>query len=172
MPTCTSASPTADHVDETVEGAPVPTRRRIGRKHLALALLAPLLVLSLAACEPNAEQAAVRHHVNSSRQAHGIHSLRDDVTVRNKAQSWADHLAATGSLSHSNLRAGLESVPWVSIAENVGRGGSIKQIHDAYMASSGHRSNILDRKWDVIGTGHAIARDGTVYTVHVFVDLR
>jgi uncharacterized protein YkwD len=172
MPTCTSASPTTDHVDETVEGTPVPTRRRIGRKHLALALLAPLLVLSLAACEPNAEQEAVRHHVNSSRQAHGIHGLRDDVTVRNKAQSWADHLAATGSLSHSDLRAGLESVPWVSIAENVGRGGSIKQVHDAYMASPGHRSNILDRRWDVIGTGHAVGREGNVYTVHVFVDLR
>lgn len=140
-------------------------------KRVALVLAVPLLVLGLAACDPSPNQESVRAHVNESRRAHGLHALGDDFTVRLKAQSWADHLASTGSLSHSRLSSGLDGLAWVSIAENVGRGGSIGRIHDSYMASPSHRANILDRRWDRIGTGHAVAGDGTVYTVHVFVDL-
>jgi len=136
-----------------------------------LVLVAPLLVVGLAACDPTPDQESVRAHVNDSRQAHGLHALGDDLAVRLKAQDWAGRLAEAGDLSHSALSSGLDGVPWVAVAENVGRGSSIGSVHDAYMRSPSHRANILDPRWDRMGTGHAVGRDGSVYTVHVFVDL-
>ena len=147
-------------------------RRRSPRtKRLALLVAAPLLVLGLAACQPNAQQESVRSHINASRQASGLRHLGDDVAVRIKAQAWAEHLASKGRLSHSSLSSGLDVVPWVAVAENVGYGSSIGSVHDQFMRSPGHRSNILDRRWDRVGTGHAVGRDGRVYVVQVFVDL-
>jgi Cysteine-rich secretory protein family len=145
--------------------------RPLRAKRLALLVAAPLLVLGLAACEPNPEQESVRSHVNASRQASGLGPLGDDVAVRLKAQAWAEHLASKGRLSHSSLSSGLDVVPWVAVAENVGYGSSIGNVHDQFMASSKHRSNILDSRWDRIGTGHAVGSDGRVYVVQVFVDV-
>lgn len=138
---------------------------------MALVVAAPLLVLGLAACDPTPNQESVRSHVNESRRDHGVHALGDDLVVRLKAQAWADRLAANGSLSHSTLSSGLDGVAWVAVGENVGRGPSVGSVHDGFMRSPRHRANILDRRWDRIGAGHAVAGDGTVYTVHVFVDL-
>lgn len=174
MPISTRAPRTAPGVDDG-RSRPVPPdgrrRRRLSTKRLALVLAAPLLVLGLAACEPTPQQDAVRGHINQSRRAAGLPALGDDVTVRLKAQAWAEQLAAKGSLSHSDLSAGLDAVPWVSIGENVGSGSSIGQVHESYMASPRHRANILDRRWDRVGTGHAVGGNGQVYTVQVFVDL-
>jgi len=124
------------------------------------------------ACGPESgAQQQVRAEVNESRRAHGLHALRDEWLVRDKAQAWAEHLARTGSLSHSRLSEGLGALPWTAIAENVGYGGSIAAVHDQFMRSSGHRANVLDRRWDVMGAGQAVARDGRVFVVHVFVAL-
>jgi uncharacterized protein YkwD len=139
-------------------------------RRLAL-VLAPLLVLGLAACQPSPQQESVRGHINESRRAHGVHQLGDDPIINHKAQAWAEHLASTGQLAHSSLSSGLDGLPWAAVAENVGRGSSIAKVHEQYMGSSRHRSNILDRRWDRVGTGHAVGGDGHVYTVQVFVDL-
>lgn len=145
------------------------TKTRASR--IALAIAAPLLVLGLAACDPTPQQDSVRSHINESRRAHGVHALGDDLVVRLKAQAWADRLADAGSLSHSTLSSGLDGVAWVAVAENVGAGSSVGQVHQSYMSSSRHRANILDRRWDRVGAGHAVGRDGLTYTVQVFVDL-
>jgi uncharacterized protein YkwD len=146
-------------------------RRRPVTKRLALLVALPLLALGLAACEPTREQESVRSLINQSRSAQGLPALADDVAVRLKAQSWAQHLASTGRLAHSQLSSGLDVVPWVAVAENVGAGTSIRSVHDTYMDSSRHRANILDRRWDRVGTGHAVGDDGRTYTVQIFVDV-
>lgn len=150
---------------------PTPPGGRRPKRRIAL-MLAPVLVLGLAACGPTKAQESVRSHVNASRSAYGVHTLGDELIVRYKAQQWAEHLAATGTLSHSKLSSGLDGLSWAGVAENVGRGSSIASVHESYMASPGHRANILDRRWDRVGTGHAVGRDGRTYTVQVFVDLR
>ena len=151
---------------------PEDRRRRPLAKRVALVAAVPLLALGLAACQPTKAQESVRAHINDSRQRHGVHALGDELIVRYKAQQWAEHLAATGTLSHSKLSAGLDGLAWGAVAENVGRGTSIASVHASYMSSPGHRANILDRRWDRVGTGYAKGRDGRTYTVQVFVDLR
>ncbi len=58
------------------------------------------------------------------------------------------------------------------LGENVGMGGSIDQIHVAYMNSPGHRANILDPAFNQIGTAAVWGTCNgmrTLFTVHVFM---
>ena len=57
---------------------------------------------------------------NSLRSSHGIRALKEHDTLTNKAEAWAQHMAATGRLEHSNLSSGLGGLRWKALGENVG----------------------------------------------------
>lgn len=115
----------------------------------------------------NADQSQVLSSLNQDRQAHGRRTLVTHGHAQAKAQAWAEELARSGSLRHSNLSDGISSC-WQSLGENVGSGPNVVAIEKAYMNSSGHRANILSHSWNAVGVGHA-RRGNVVYTVHVFV---
>ncbi len=55
---------------------------------------------------------------------------------------------------------------------DVGRGGTIYQVHGAYLASAGHRRNILDPAFSQVGAGAVWGTCNgyrTVFTVQVFM---
>lgn len=106
--------------------------------------------------------------VNSTRAQYGLPGLAVDWDARNKAQSWAEHLAAIGYLAHSDLAAGISGT-WSVLGENVGQGASIQIVHDAYVGAAGHRANILDGRWTGVGTGVAYNSVGRTFTVQVFI---
>ena len=140
-----------------------------GTRALRLAIAALLVLVmgsTLTACQ-SSEQARVAELVNQTRAQYGRSALRDNLQLDQKAQAWAEHLARYNTLAHSNLPSGI-TYQWRSLAENVGYGGSVAAIEDAYMASAGHRANILSTKWNGVGVGYA--RNGNrVYTVQVFI---
>jgi uncharacterized protein YkwD len=105
--------------------------------------------------------------VNAERSAAGLHTLLPSPHAMAKAQAWADELARSGSLRHSNLRDGMPP-GFQILGENVGRGGSIEAVQQGFLNSPAHKANLLDRRFDWAGTGHAVAADGTVYVVQVF----
>ena len=113
------------------------------------------------------EQVRVTQYVNNSRVARDIRPVRQNLELTTKAQAWAEHLARIGRLEHSRLAGGI-TVRWRSLGENVGYGANIGEIHRAYMLSPGHRSNILNGKFNYIGTGYA-KKGGRAYTVQVFM---
>lgn len=123
------------------------------------------LLLVAAACSPQQQQAL--DLVNAERAAAGIHGLLPSPHAMNKAQAWAEEMARTGSLRHSDLRQGMPE-GFLRLGENVGRGPSIEAIQQGFMNSPAHRANLLDRNFDWGGTGYAVAADGTVYVVQVF----
>lgn len=142
-----------------------------------LVLLVPLLLLFVA-CEPKPhqptpdpelthDQSAALWMINASRASHGLKPLAWSVTAGSKAQVWAEVMAADGYLRHSALAEGMGEVRWFAIGENVGRGGTIEQVHDAYLQSPGHKRNILG-SWCCVGAGVARASNDTIYVVHVF----
>ncbi len=137
------------------------TRRRVGT---AVALLTA--VVTLAACM-NAEQQEAFDLVNAERAAASLPALAHDATAQAKAQAWADHLATTNSLSHSNLSDGMDD-QWIRLAENVGYGASISSVHDQFMRSANHRSNVLSGSMTHLGAGVARAH-GKTFVVLVFV---
>ncbi len=134
-------------------------------KPLVATLLSLLAILVMASCSP--EQQTALDLINETRTEAGLPTVRAHLALMNKAQAWAEQLASENGLRHSNLPDGVTG-SWLRIGENVGRGPSIEAIHEAYLASSGHRANILDSTFNFAGTGYAVGADGTVYTVQVF----
>lgn len=134
---------------------------------LAIAALLVLVMGSTLTSCRSSEQARVADLVNQTRAQYGRSYLRDNLQLDQKAQAWAEHLARVNTLEHSDLPEGI-SYQWRSLAENVGYGGSIDQVHQAYMNSPGHRANILDSRWNYMGTGVAW-RGNRVFTVQVFM---
>jgi uncharacterized protein YkwD len=128
-------------------------------------LIAALLVLVSAGC--TAKQFELQKLVNDERAAAGLTPLSPSPHVYAKAQAWAEELAGTGKLSHSRLA---DTMPegYLKIGENVGRGPGIGDIHTAFMASPGHRVNVLDPEYNWIGTGYAQSSNGVVYVAVVF----
>lgn len=140
-------------------------RPRLRRRTATVVAIAAALAL-LTACL-NSDQSQVLSRLNNDRQAHGRSSLSTHAQAQAKAQKWAEHLARTGNLSHSNLTDGISGC-WRNLGENVGSGPSVAAIQQAYMNSSGHRANILSTTWNGVGVGYA-KRGNVVYTVHVFI---
>ena len=107
--------------------------------------------------------------LNASRGTNGVGPLGANLDLTAKAQAWAGYLAVnsnnscTGAtLSHSVLRNGAPvGATW--LGENVGcsiRTGDLNSFVDplegAFMASPGHRANILSTNFMYAGVGLAL----------------
>jgi uncharacterized protein YkwD len=124
------------------------------------------LVALLAGCLSPQQQTGL-NALNADRIANGRAGLMPDGYLANKAQAWADQLARDGYLHHSSLPAGVPNC-WTELGENVGYGGSIAAVENAYMHSAPHRANILNGAFTKGAVGVAIA-GGRVYTVQEFM---
>ena len=132
-----------------------------------LAIVIIVAALSLLTACLSSSQNEVLTELNADRKANRLSALAVQADAQAKAQAWAERLARENKLYHSTLSDGIR-VRWCSLGENVGYGGSVAAIEDAYMRSSGHRANILSTKWNGVGVGYA--KSGTrVYTVQVFI---
>lgn len=139
-------------------GARGTTARR--RAAAAIAMCAVLLAGCL-----SPDQQADLDLINASRKANGKAALAAHAEAAKKAQAWSQQMARTGKLAHSGPNGSIDTTGltgWCGLAENVGKGPSLRTIHDAFMASSGHRANILGR-WNKAGTG--VVKSGSTYWV-------
>jgi uncharacterized protein YkwD len=141
---------------------------------VGLAALVAVLTLSgvLTSCETtDADRAAVINAINSSRAAARLAPLREHPDLNNKADAWARTMRDQCRIWHSRLSDGAPA-GWQKLGENVGRGGTIQQVHVAYMNSAGHRRNILDPAFNHVGAGAVWGTCNghrTVFTVQVFM---
>ena len=115
---------------------------------------------------PNAEfESQFASSINSYRSGNGLAGLTRDGSVDARARSWSEAIASAGGLSHSDL--GSLMPPWSAAAENVGTGGSVSDVFDALVGSSGHRANMLG-EYTHYGIGVWVDSSGTIWTTHVF----
>src|SRR5688500_19695636 len=98
----------------TVVPAQPRTRRSAGAV-LAIVLLA----VAAAGCMP-ADAKTFLDRTNALRSSVGVPALKQNDTLTRKAEDWAQHMAATGKLAHSNLADGVSSLSWTARGENVG----------------------------------------------------
>ncbi len=133
-------------------------------RKLFLPILAALFLLC--GCL-NLGQQSVYDEIKADRHAHNLRMPPVQRDAQRKAQAWADKLARENTLYHSTLSDGI-TVKWCSLGENVGYGPSVHAVEKAYMASSGHRANILSTKWNGVGVGYA-TNGKRVFTVQVFI---
>lgn len=129
-----------------------------------VATIVALCALLLAGCLSPDQQADL-DLINAARKTNGKAALTAHIDAAKKAQAWSEQMARTGTLTHSGPGGTVDPkglTGWCSLAENVGKGPSIKAIHDAFLRSSTHRANLLGR-YDKVGTG--VVKSGSTYWV-------
>lgn len=152
----------------------VPTHRR--SRVLAVMLLVALVTSVGIVLGTGDSQAAARvpyeierefvSQVNRERAAAGLDRLLIAPDLAKVARTQAGVMARSARLFHSpDLGARIRD--WQRAGENVGRGASVDAVHDAFMASPSHASNVLDPDWGEIGIGVEV-RDGQIWVTEVF----
>lgn len=133
-----------------------------------------LLALGTAACMP-AEERTFLDRTNAMRTARGIPALAEQQALTDKAERWAQHMAATGTLAHSSLTADLGGLAWARLAENVAvstpTADPLLTLHELVVSSAGHRQNLLDPGFTHMGVGFAVGPDGRAWVAQVFARL-
>lgn len=104
--------------------------------------------------------------INGLRESVGLAGLSRNGNLDGYARWWAKQLAASGSLSHSDIGSLLG--PWSTVGENVAFGGSTSTIFSALVNSSGHYVNMVGTAFTSSGIGVYVDGAGTVWTCHVF----
>jgi uncharacterized protein YkwD len=113
--------------------------------------------------------------LNRERHARGIPDLRRDRKLQRAAQKHNDYMQRKRCFSHEcpgepSLTGRLQRVGWLTgglsgwaYGENIawapGNGGTPEGIVRMWMNSSGHRANILNRRYDEVGVGYT---EGTI----------
>ena len=119
------------------------------------------------AADPGAE-ADFAHRINQLRGTYGLHALQTHSVLTAKAEAWAQHMADSGCLCHSNLPDGV-TVGWRKLGENIGRGPNVAAIQTALVNSPPHFANMMDLQFHWIGVGVAYG-NGQMYVAEVFMD--
>ena len=85
------------------------------------------------------------------------------------ADEHSRQMASAGQIFHTaSLGSKLTFVSWSVAGENVGAGGSMRALFDAFMKSDVHRDNILGRGFRRVGIG-VYAHDGYLWVTLIFV---
>jgi uncharacterized protein YkwD len=154
--------------------APSTSRRTRSRRGGLLLVAIALLAVALAGCMPD-DARTFLDRTNSLRKANGVPSVTEHDTLTKKAEAWAQHMASTGRLEHSTLSAGLSSLGWTALGENVGyssrTSNTLLTIHNKFVSSAAHKAILLDRRYTHMGVGVARDSSGRIWVAEVFARL-
>jgi uncharacterized protein YkwD len=111
---------------------------------------------------------------NQERLARGLGELHRDPQLAVAAAGHAREMAAHEGISHQfageaelTTRGARAGVGFSLISENVAQAPSVVEIHEMWMHSEHHRSNLLDPSIDSAGIS-VVERDGELYAVEDF----
>lgn len=148
-----------------------------------LALLTGLIVSSLPALHASAGTSWSCFHskrterrftakMNSARADHGLGNYTLDKQLSRVARQHTQAMVSAGEVFHSDrTKLGKKVTRWYTLSENVGRGATVSGMHKAFMASEGHRANILYSSFKHVGVG-TVKKDGIIYVSVVFEGYR
>jgi len=145
---------------------------------LSLALVAPLFFLPKGLIAEDGDAVTVQTAAeqlfalaNQTRAQAGAGRLRWDPALAAAALNHCKRMAYEGPISHryngeADLasRAGQAGAHFELIEENVAVGPTASMIHDEWMHSPGHRSNLLNPEVDRVGVA-VVASRGVLYAV-------
>lgn len=146
--------------------------RRLRAQILVLFLLVPMLAGSAStsgAATPEAQEFSFLQSANEARAAAGLKPLRMSSSLVDYARSHSALMLQAGKIFHTEDLATVanERVPqWQRAGENVGVGGSVESLHDAFMNSPGHRANVLG-DYNYVGMG-VVQGSGRMYITQFF----
>ena len=133
---------------------------------LLVAMLVALVVPVGAARASGDAAADLTRWIGEERAAAGVAGLQVASDLVQVATRHSQRMAEEGRLHHNEALSS-EVDGWERVTENVGYGPDARSVHDALMASSSHRANILDSGVTQVGVGVAF-KDGTLWVTQVF----
>jgi hypothetical protein len=110
---------------------------------------------------------------NAERAKEGLTALSSQACVDSYAEAQAQRMADQGTMFHQELRPVLDACGLRMVGENVAEGyASGKAVTAGWMASPGHRANIMKPEYRLLGVGAAQSSSGRWYSAQVFGTLR
>lgn len=142
---------------------------------VVLSVMVPVLVAGPLANQASAttgQEAEFHSLLNGERAGAGLPGLANDPAAAQLARQWASTMAAQSRLRHNPELAeqvtASVTADWQRIGENVGVGYSVRSLHDAFMASAGHRANILG-DFNRVGIGVVNEGSGRMWVTAVLI---
>jgi Cysteine-rich secretory protein family len=119
---------------------------------------------------PAADEAQFVAKLNETRAKGGVAPLTVDPELRDLSRGWAQAMADAGHISHANPISEGVTADWRKLGENVGTGGNVTVVMNAFIASPGHYANIMDPEFTKVGVG-VVWVGNALYTTHRFMKL-
>ena len=133
---------------------------------LTLAFTALFLPHVASAQSASAAEDSFAELIAQERTRAGLASYRGATDLAEVARVHAERMAAEGRLYHNpNLREQVQN--WDVVGENVGKGDTVADIHQAFMESDTHRREILSPRLTEVGVG-VVQRNGLIWVSQVF----
>jgi uncharacterized protein YkwD len=131
---------------------------------------APVVPPPAASVDPNQAAAEFFDDTNAARADAGVAPLAWRADVADMAVAHSADMAQQGSIWHGSFvtTGTLVALNASSVGENVGMGGGVAQVHEAFLNSPHHRDNILDAVFNQVGIG-VIVSGATVYVTEDFL---
>lgn len=151
-------------------------QQAVERRTFARLVLIAGLVFGLVSFLPSKAEAATSSAekqmaslINKSRSSAGRASLTLSGTLSTYARKHSATMMSKNTIFHnSSLARWMSGFDWRILGENVGMGPSITSLHRAFMASPGHRSNNLDKRFKKVGVG-VTSKNGRLWVTVIFM---
>ena len=143
-------------------------------KRCLTASLVSLLLTSLfpsgtasAACYSNSRsEKRFANLINTARTSQP--NLTLDPELSKVAKVHTGEMVRSNTLHHTSNDALRRRVTnWTTLGENVGVGGGVASLHEAFMNSTAHRANILRSEYRYVGVG-VTNKDGRMWVTVIF----
>jgi uncharacterized protein YkwD len=150
---------------------------RLGLVLLLSAVALVALAAAASAQSAGSAEESMTAKINAERRAAGLPGLATNVRLTAVARDWTPTMVRADRLSHNPDLGTQVTGGWQLLGENVGvaRVGTnetpeqmVERLHRAFMASQGHRENVLRREFDQVGIG-AQWRDGSLWVTVNFM---
>ena len=107
---------------------------------------------------------------NGNRAAHGVAALKLNDCLKHAAIRQAKAMARQEQIFHQDLGRVMTDCKLNTAGENVAYGyrSGTSVVNDGWMNSEGHRANILNPSFTLIGIGARQGHDGKWYAAQVF----
>jgi putative cell wall-binding protein/uncharacterized protein YkwD len=161
------APPTLMNAD-AIHSQPTSTSRVVSAL-ISLILLISVLAPTAPADALTPEEDEFIELINQERSSRGLNPLTEYWDLTDDARAWSAQMDADGFLSHNPDLVSITS-NWRSLAENVGEGTGVAQLHRIFMNSSEHRDHILNPLLDHIGVGVTHGSGGRLWVTVDFME--
>jgi uncharacterized protein YkwD len=126
---------------------------------LLAALAALSFVVPATAASASTRETALLRELNRVRAQHGLAGLRVDARLHRAARAHSREMVVSNTFSHGAFESRMlrfdvtGSIAGENLAWGTGRRGTARSIVAAWLASAGHRANLLRPSFTRVGIG-------------------